>query len=74
MNIKDIVKRTMKKLLLQLSNFKDDIIDPNKYNIDKTIIDEQIKIAENKYTDFRRNEDIQKCVNSFIKDIYKRYL
>ena len=72
MNIKDIVKKTMEKLLLQLSNFKDDIIDPNKYNIDKTIIDEQIKIAENKYTDFRRNEDIQKCVNSFIKDIYNK--
>jgi hypothetical protein len=72
MNIKDIVKKTMKKLLLQLTNFKDDIIDPNKYNIDKTIIDEQIKIAENKYTDFRKNEDIQKSVKTFIKDIYNK--
>jgi hypothetical protein len=72
MNIKDIVKKTMEKLLEQLSNFKKDIIEPNKYNIDSKVIDQQIKIAENKFTDFSKNSDIQKSVNSFIKDIYSK--
>lgn len=72
MSIKDIVKKTMEKLLNHLNFFKNDIIEPNLYNIDKNIIDEQIKIAQNKYKDFNKNQDIQECVNTFIKDIYNK--
>jgi len=72
MSIKDIVKKTMEKLLNHLNDFKNDIIEPNLYNIDKNIIDEQIKIAQNKYKDFNKDQDIQKCVNIFIKDIYNK--
>lgn len=72
MSIKDIVKQTMEKLLNHLNVFKNDIIEPNLYNIDRNIIDEQIKIAQNKYKDFNKDQDIQKCVNTFIKDIYNK--
>ena len=33
---------------------------------------EAVKIAQNKYKDFNKDQDIQKCVNIFIKDIYNK--
>lgn len=73
MDIKDIVKNTMDKLFNHLCNFRNDILEPNKYNIDKNIIEEQLKIAELKYNDYKINKDnIEKVVDDFIKDIYNK--
>lgn len=72
-DIKEIVKKTMDKLFNHLRNFKNDILEPNKYNIDKTIIEEQIKLAETKYNDYKTNkDDIEGTVDTIIKDIYTK--
>lgn len=72
-DIKEIVKKTMEKLFNHLRNFKNDILEPNKYNIDKTIIEEQIKLAETKYNDYKTNkDDIEVTVDNIIKDIYTK--
>lgn len=72
MSIKDIVKKTMEKLIDHLKAFKTDILDPNYFNIDKNIIEDQLKIAQNKYRDFYRDNDVQQFVNVCIKDIYNK--
>jgi hypothetical protein len=72
MSIKEIVKKTMEKLLDHLKVFKTDILDPNYFNIDKNIIEDQLKIAQNKYRDFYRDNDVQQFVNVCIKDIYNK--
>ena len=72
MTIKDIVKKTMKKLLNHLDNFKNDIILPNQFNINTDIIHNEIKIAENKYNDYTKNKDIQNNVNKCITNIFQK--
>lgn len=73
MDIKDIVKKTMDKLYNHLCNFKNDILEPNKYNIDKKIIEEQIKIAETRYNEYKINKNnIEQTVDGFIKNIYNK--
>lgn len=73
MDIKDIIKKTMDKLFNHLCNFKDDILEPNKYNIDKKVLEEQIKIVELKYNDYKVNKDnTEQIVDDFIKNIYNK--
>ena len=72
MKIKDIVKKTLEKIFVHLTDFKDDIIEPNIFNIDKNIMSEQIKIANTKIKDYNKDIDIQKYVNIYIKDIYNK--
>jgi hypothetical protein len=71
MNIKDIVKKTMDKLYHHLCNFKKDMIEPNVYNINEKVIDEEMVNTYNKYNNYRRSIDIQNNVNTFIKNIYR---
>lgn len=72
MNIKDIVKRTMDKLYNQLCDFKNDILEPNNMDIDKKILDEQINIVQNKYDNYKEDENLENTVNVMIKDIYNK--
>lgn len=65
--IKDIVSRTMEKIYKHLTDFK---MDAYTHNIDNCIIDSQIKLAGQKYGEFKRSKKVQDKVNTCIKDIY----
>jgi hypothetical protein len=65
--VKDIVSRTMEKIYKHLTDFK---TDGYTHNIDNGIIDSQIKIAGEKYGEFKRSKKVQDKVNTCIKDIY----
>ena len=65
--VKDIVSRTMEKIYKHLTDFK---IDAYTHNIDNGIIDSQIKLAGQKYGEFKRSKKVQDKVNTCIKDIY----
>lgn len=65
--VKDIVSRTMEKIYKHLTDFK---MDAYTHNIDNGIIDSQIKLAGQKYGEFKRSKKVQDKVNTCIKDIY----
>jgi len=72
MDIKDIVKKTMDKLISQLCDFKNDIEYTNSLSINTKILDDEIKTAKNKYTEFKNYKNVQESVNEYIKDIYNK--
>ena len=72
MNIKDIVNKTMKKLLDSLNNFKNEIYEKNEHNLDLYIIENEINKANIKYEDFKKNKISQNDVNHMIKNIYNK--
>ena len=62
----------MDKLISQLCDFKNDIEYTNSLSIDTKILDDQIKTAKNKYTEFKNHKNVQESVNEYIKDIYNK--
>lgn len=72
MDIKDIVEKSMDKLYNQLNKFHKEIEESNEYNIQKHFLDEEKKVIEQKYNDYKINETIRNKVTSFIKDIYNK--
>jgi predicted CopG family antitoxin len=72
MNIKDIVNKTMKKLLDSLNNFKNEICERNENNLDLCIIENEMNKANIKYEDFKKNKNSQNNVNDIIKNIYNK--
>ena len=72
MKIKDIANKTMDKLIKLLCKFKDDLIVPNKYNIDKKILENEINIACIKHEQYINDINIQNAVNKCISDIYNK--
>jgi len=69
LTVKDIVAKTMEKLHKQLADFSKDI---SAYDINKDVIDSQMKIVNRKYSDYKSNKETQKNVNNNIKDIYNK--
>jgi hypothetical protein len=72
MNIKDIVKKTMKKLMDSLNNFKNDIYQKNEHEVDLCIIDDEMNKANIKYENYKKNKIAQDDVNDLIKNIYNK--
>jgi hypothetical protein len=72
MDIKEIVKKTMKKLLDSLNNFKNDISENNDYELDIDIINKEINKVNIKYDEFTKNKVAQNDVNNIIKNIYNK--
>jgi len=72
MDIKDIVKKTMKKLLDSLNNFKNDISENNDYELDLNILNNEINKVNIKYDEFTNNKYAQNDVNNIIKNIYNK--
>ena len=72
MDIKDIVEKSMDKLYNQLNKFHKEIEESNEFNIQKHFLDEEKKVIEQKYNDYKINETIRNKVTSFIKDIYNK--
>jgi hypothetical protein len=71
MSVKDIVKRTMSKLYKQLCVFHNDISN-DIINLDKSILNNEIKTVEQKYRDFISNIKVENMVNEYISDIYAK--
>jgi hypothetical protein len=71
MSVKDIVKRTMSKLYKQLCVFHNDISN-DIINLDKSILNNEIKTVEQKYRDFISNIKVENRVNEYISDIYAK--
>lgn len=73
MNIKDIVQKSMEKLHKHLCDFHKDVIDPNKNDITKNTINmlnNELQTVNEKYNDFKNNEQIKDTVNNFFTNIY----
>jgi hypothetical protein len=72
MEINEIVKKTMKKLLDSLITFKNEIYEKNIHDLDLDIIDTEMKKANLKYDEFKKNKFTQNDVNNIIKNIYTK--
>jgi hypothetical protein len=72
MKIKDIAKKTMEKVLKQLTKFRDEFVLNNKYNIDRTILDNEITITQTKFEQYLKDENIFNAVNKYLADIYNK--
>ena len=70
MEVNKIVKKTMKKLIDSLISFKNEIYENNIDDLDLSIIDNEMKKANLKYDEFKKNKFTQDDVNNIIKDIY----
>jgi hypothetical protein len=73
MNIKDIVQKSMEKLHKHLCDFHKDVIDPNKNDVTKNTINmlnNELQTVNEKYDDFKNNEEIKDTVNNFFTNIY----
>ena len=69
MDINDIVDQSMSKLYKHLCIFKDDL-SHSSFNLDDTVLNDQIKSAGTKLKEYNKNKDIKGTVNKFISDIY----
>jgi len=72
MDIKDIAEKSMDKLYNQLNKFHKEIEENNEFSIQKHFLDEEKKVIEQKYNDYKINENVRNKVTSFIKDIYNK--
>jgi len=72
MNIKDIVQKSMDKLYKQLCNFHNDIINPNIFNINEELLDNELKNAKIKLNMYNKEDEINIEVNKCIVDIYRK--
>ena len=72
MNIQDIIDKSMDKLNKHLKDFYKESLKDDEFVIMDKIFHEQIKNVENKYEDFKNNDEIKKKVEEFITQIYDK--
>jgi hypothetical protein len=72
MNVKEIVNKTMKKLIDHISNFHKELSNPNIFNINKILLDGELHKAQDKYNEYIKDINIQKNVNAFITNMYNK--
>lgn len=70
MNVKEIVQKTMKKLMDFLNIFNNEIHEKRENEFNLQFLDTEIKDANMKYDEFKKNEITQNKVNEYIHDIY----
>ncbi len=76
MDLNDIFKKSMEKIYNHLLDFEKDLVSQvNEQKLDLNDITlkslkDQIKEAKDKWTDYRRQKDINKNVNAVLKNIY----
>ena len=72
MNVKDILKRSMEKLYKQLCNFHDDIINPNIFNVNESILDVELDNAKKKLMEYNKDDKTRNEVDKYITEIYSK--
>ena len=72
MNVKEIVNKTMKKLIDHIYSFHKELSNPNIFNINKILLDGELHKAQDKYNEYIKDVNIQKNVNAFITNMYNK--
>ena len=72
MNMQDIIDKSMDKLNKHLKDFYKESLKDEEFIIMDKIFHEQIKNIENKYNDFKKNDEIKKKVEEFITQMYDK--
>lgn len=72
MNIQDIIEKSMDKLNKHLKDFYNESMKDDEFIIMDKIFQEQIVNIENKYNEFKNNDEIKKKVEEFITQIYDK--
>ena len=72
MNIQDIIDKSMDKLNKHLKDFYKESLKDDEFVIMDKIFHEQLKNVENKYDDFKKNDEIKKKVEDFITQMYDK--
>jgi hypothetical protein len=69
LTIKDIVKKIMEKLHKHINDFKNDV---SKLNVNSNIIKSEIEVANEKYNEFNKSDEVQDHVKTCITSIYNK--
>lgn len=72
MNIKDIIEQSMQKLNKHLNDFYHESVNDDEFVLMNKIFEDQKLNIDNKYSDFKNNENIQDKVQEFITDIFDK--
>ena len=72
MNMQDIIDKSMDKLNKHLKDFYNESMKDDEFIIMDKIFQEQIVNIENKYNEFKNNDEIKKKVEEFITQIYDK--
>ena len=67
--IKDIVKKIMEKLHKHINDFKNDV---SKLNVNPSILTSELEVANKKYKEFNKYNEVQDHVKTCITDIYNK--
>ena len=72
MNMQDIIDKSMEKLNKHLKDFYAESLKDDEFVIMDKIFQDQIVNIENKYNEFKNNDEIKKKVEEFITQIYDK--
>lgn len=72
MKLKDIVDSSMTKLNKHLKDIYDESYNDDEFHIMENILEDQKKVIENKYKEYKNSEETQQKVEEFIADIYDK--
>jgi hypothetical protein len=72
MDLKDIVDNSMDKLNKHLKDFYNESKDDEEFIIMDKIFEEQRNLIDNKYKEYKTNEETQKKVEEYITEIYDK--
>jgi len=67
--IKDIVKKIMEKLHKHINDFNNDV---SKLNVNPSILTSELEVANKKYKEFNKYNEVQDHVKTCITDIYNK--
>ena len=72
MKLKDIVDNSMDKLNKHLKNFYNESKNDEEFILMDQIFEDQKNLIDNKYNEYKDNEETQKKVEEYITDIYDK--
>ena len=72
MDIKDIVNKSMDKIYNEQYEFHNDLIEPNKFDLNKDFLSGELNTVKNKYEKYKIDLDVRDKVNKIITDIYNK--
>lgn len=72
MDIKDIVNKSMDKIYNQLCEFHNDLIEPNRFDLNKDILSGELNTVKNKYEKYKKDIEMREKVNKLITNIYNK--
>jgi hypothetical protein len=72
MDIKDIVNKSMDKIYNQLCEFHSDLIEPNKFDLNKEVLSGELNTVKNKYEKYKIDLEMRDKVNKMITNIYNK--